>query len=45
LREVLIAEALGNWAASVDIVWIGMSLHHLQRSYDLGTKRARIAER
>jgi SAM-dependent methyltransferase len=23
-------EALGNWAASVDIVWIGMSLHHLQ---------------
>ena len=24
------AEALDNWAPSVDIVWIGMSLHHLQ---------------
>ena len=24
------AEALDNWAASVVIVWIGMSLHHLQ---------------
>jgi SAM-dependent methyltransferase len=23
-------EALGTWAAPIDIVWIGMSLHHLQ---------------
>jgi cyclopropane fatty-acyl-phospholipid synthase-like methyltransferase len=24
------AQALGDWTAPVDIVWIGMSLHHLQ---------------
>jgi SAM-dependent methyltransferase len=24
------AEALGDWVAPVDVVWIGMSLHHLQ---------------
>ena len=32
LRCCDFVEAMADWAAPVDVVWIGMSLHHLQRA-------------
>lgn len=39
LREGDLAETLGDWQEPVDVIWMGLSLHHLQASGKLAAMR------